>query len=156
MMLTAGETIEFGLMGSDADLTKAGRMTLKDTTEQRALVKGCFVGLSILLEDGLRELKVTEVVSETETKCVVVRGGKQKALKGINVPDLEIECSALTAKDIEDAEFLLQLDPPCEYICLSFPQKKQDIQDLIDVMDRLKIPAEKRPKICPKSSTKSM
>jgi len=148
--LTAGETITFGIEKDESDFTKPGRLTLKPTTEQLALVKGCFVGLTILLEDGLREIKVTEIVSETEVKCEVVRGGKQKARKGINVPDLEIDCAALTAKDIEDAEYLLQLEPPVEYICISFPQKKADIQELIDVMDRLKIPANKRPKICPK------
>lgn len=29
----------------------------------------------------------------------------------------------------QDAEFLLQLDPPIEYICVSFVQKGQDLQD---------------------------
>ncbi|CAE8702371.1 unnamed protein product [Polarella glacialis] len=33
---------------------------------------------------------------------------------------------------------------------VSFAQKAQDLQELIDIMDRLKVPAEKRPKICPK------
>ena len=86
---------------------------------------------------------------------------------------------------LKDAEFLLQLDPPIEYICVSFAQKGpklrhgpaaactafvicgdfwllqdvspvsprcrgQDLQELIDIMDRLNVPAEKRPKICPK------
>ena len=32
----------------------------------------------------------------------VTRGGKLKARKGVNVPDVEINCAALTAKDIED------------------------------------------------------
>lgn len=108
------------------------------------------MGLVILLEDGIKEMKVTEVISDSEVKCVITRGGRHKARKGINVPDLEIDCAALTAKDIEDAKYLLQLDPPCDYICISFPQKKADIQELIDIMDELKIPADKRPKICPK------
>ena len=148
--LVTGETIEFGIMKDDADFTKPGRMTMASTIEQVALVKGCFVGLEILLEDGIKAMKVTEVISESEVKCEVTRGGKHKARKGINVPDLEIDCAALTAKDVEDAEFLLKLDPPCEYICISFPQKGADIQELIDIMDRMEIPAEKRPKICPK------
>ena len=38
-------------------------------------------------------------------------------------------------QDIEDAEFLLQLDPPIEYICVSFVQKGQDLQELIDIME---------------------
>merc|ERR1719420_2219611 len=96
------------------------------------------------------EVKVLEKCSETELRVQIVRGGKLKARKGVNVPDVEIECAALTEKDIEDAEFLLGLEPPCEYICVSFAQKGQDLQELIDIMDRLNVPQEKRPKICPK------
>merc|ERR1740129_1897614 len=127
-----------------------GRITMKPTVEQKALVKACKPGVALLIEDGLMEVKVTEKCSETELKVQIIRGGKLKARKGVNVPDCEIDCAALTDKDIEDAEFLLQLDPPCEYICVSFAQKAQDLQELIDIMDRMKIPAEKRPKICPK------
>merc|ERR1719204_731094 len=104
----------------------------------------------LLIEDGIMEVKVTEKVSDTELKIQVTRGGKLKARKGVNVPDVEIDCAALTAKDIEDAEFLLRLDTPCEYICVSFAQKGQDLQELIDIMDRMNVPPEKRPKICPK------
>merc|ERR1719420_1585629 len=96
------------------------------------------------------EVKVLEKCSETELRVQIVRGGLLKARKGVNVPDCEIDCAALTAKDVEDAEFLLQLDPPIEYICVSFAQKGQDLQELIDIMDRLKVPRWKRPKICPK------
>merc|ERR1719456_1714099 len=113
-------------------------------------MKACKPGTTLLIEDGIMETKVVEKKSSTETKCLIVRGGKLKARKGVNAPDIEIDCPALTEKDIEDAEYLLQLDPPCEYICVSFAQKAQDLQELIDIMDRLKIPKEKRPKICPK------
>merc|ERR1719515_701166 len=123
---------------------------MKSTVEQRALIHACKPGVDLLIEDGLMEVKVTEKVSDTELKVQIVRGGKLKARKGVNVPDCEIDCAALTEKDIEDAEFLLKLDPPCEYICVSFAQKGQDLQELIDIMDRLKVPKEKRPKICPK------
>merc|ERR1719440_1905334 len=123
---------------------------MKSTTEQNALMKAAKVGTDLLIEDGLMEVKVTEKISDTECKVQIIRGGKLKARKGVNVPDCEIDCAALTEKDIEDAEFLLQLDPPGEYICVSFAQKGQDLQELIDIMDRLKVPPEKRPKICPK------
>merc|ERR1740129_1974987 len=108
------------------------------------------VGIDLLIEDGLMKVNVIEKLSDTELKVKVVQGGTLKARKGVNVPDVEIDCAALTETDIEDAEFLLQLDPPCEYICVSFAQKAQDLQELIDIMDRLSIPTEKRPKICPK------
>merc|ERR1719440_526875 len=123
---------------------------MKSTTEQNALMKAAKVGITLLIEDGLMAVEVIEKLSDTELKVKVTQGGKLKARKGVNVPDIEIDCAALTTKDIEDAEFLLKLDPPCEYICVSFAQKGQDLQELIDIMDRLKVPAEKRPKICPK------
>merc|ERR1719355_360213 len=106
--------------------------------------------MDLLIEDGIMKVSVTEKLSDTELKVKVVRGGKLKARKGVNVPDAEIDCAALTEKDVEDAEYLLSLDPPCEYICVSFAQKAQDLQELIDIMDRMNVPPEKRPKICPK------
>merc|ERR1719174_3116324 len=123
---------------------------MKSTIEQRALIHACKPGVDLLIEDGLMEVKVTEKLSDKELKVKVIQGGKLKARKGVNVPDCEIDCAALTEKDIEDAEFLLALDPPCEYICVSFAQKAQDLQELIDIMDRMKVPQDKRPKICPK------
>merc|ERR1719326_1180016 len=96
------------------------------------------------------EVLCTAKASDTEVKAEVLVGGNMKARQGVNVPDLEIDCAALTAKDIEDAEYLLQLDPPIEYICVSFAQKGQDLQELIDIMDRMKVPMDRRPKICPK------
>merc|ERR1719277_1482287 len=113
-------------------------------------MKACQVGVTLLIEDGLMEVKVAEKVSETELKVQVTRGGKLKARKGVNVPDVEIDCAALTEKDVEDAEFLLRLEPPVEYICVSFAQKAQDLQELIDIMDRMGVPPERRPGICPK------
>merc|ERR1719230_2272090 len=123
---------------------------MKSTTEQNALLKAAKPGITLLIEDGLMEVRVEEKLSDTELKVKIIRGGLLKARKGVNVPDIEIACAALTEKDVEDAEFLLQLDPPVEYICVSFAQKKQDLQELIDIMDRLNIPADRRPKICPK------
>jgi len=150
VMLTNGEIFEFGICKDDSDTIRPGRITMKPTIEQNALVKGCQVGTTLLIEDGLMEVKVTEKLSDTELKVEIVRGGKLKARKGVNVPDIEIACAALTEKDIEDAEYLLQLEPPIEYICVSFAQKAQDLQELIDIMDRLNIPSDRRPKICPK------
>merc|ERR1711920_1128759 len=148
--LIEGEILEFGICKDDNDTIRPGRITMKSTVEQEALVKACKVGTVLLIEDGLMKVNVTEKLSDTELKVKVIRGGKLKARKGVNVPDLEIDCAALTTKDVEDAEYLLGLDPPCEYICVSFAQKGQDLQELIDIMDRLKVPAAKRPKICPK------
>lgn len=92
------------------------------------MLQGLVVGMPLLIEDGLMELKVTEIKSPTEAVCEVVQGGLLKARKGVNVPELQIDCPALTAKDVEDAEYLLGLEPPLEYIAVSFAQKGADLQ----------------------------
>ena len=140
IQLNNGDVLEFGISKDDNDNIREGRITMKPTTEQNALIAAAKVGTDLLLEDGIMKVNVVEKLSDTELKVKVIRGGKLKARKGVNVPDVEIDCAALTTKDIEDAEFLLQLDPPIEYICVSFVQKGQDLQELIDIMDRLKIP----------------
>ena len=114
------------------------------------MLNGLQVGMLVLIEDGRLQLKVTERVSETEVKATVLVGKRIKARQGVNVPDLEVDCAALTAKDVEDAEYLLKLEPPIDYIAVSFVQKGEDLQELIDIMDRLEIPEARRPKICPK------
>jgi len=148
--LNNGDILEFGICRDDKDDIRPGRITMKSTVEQNALMKAAKVGITLLIEDGLMAVEVVEKLSDTELKVKVTQGGKLKARKGVNVPEVEIDCAALTAKDIEDAEYLLQLDPPIEYICVSFAQKAQDLQELIDIMDRMKIPKDKRPGICPK------
>ena len=146
--LAKGSTVEFGLCTSDADLTRPGRIVLTPTTEQTALVKGLTVGMTLLLDDGFMEITVTERVSETLCKAEVVIGGNLKSRKGINVPQLQIDCSALTVKDREDAAYLLSMG--VDYIALSFAQKKEDVQELIDLMDREGVAPADRPAIVPK------
>jgi len=146
--LEVGSIVEFGLAQNENDLTRAGRITLTPTTEQVALVRGITPGMTLLLDDGFMELTVTERVNPDLCLCEVRIGGKLKSRKGINVPQLQIDCSALTVKDREDAAYLLSMG--VDYIALSFAQKREDIQELIDLMDAEGVPHEERPAIIPK------
>jgi len=105
-------------------------------------------GMRLLLDDGFMEVKVVSRVSPDLVKVEVLVGGKLKSRKGINVPELQIDCSALTAKDREDAKYLLSMG--VDYIALSFAQKASDIQELIDLMDAQGVPKSARPAIIPK------
>ena len=146
--LTRGEVLEFGLAASNADATRPGRITLSPTVEQTALMRGVTPGMRLLLDDGFMEVKVVSRVSPDLVKVEVLVGGKLKSRKGINVPELQIDCSALTAKDREDAKYLLSMG--VDYIALSFAQKASDIQELIDLMDAQGVPKSARPAIIPK------
>jgi len=151
--LAKGEIVDFCLAEHEGDLTTNGRIVLTPTTEQTALCKGLTPGMDLLLDDGFMAVRVVQVVSPTSSKCEVVVGGKLKSRKGINVPQLQIDCSALTVKDREDAKYLLSCDggkPGVDYIALSFAQKKEDLQELIDVMDECGLAVADRPDIIPK------
>jgi len=146
--LTRGEIVEFGLSQHDADLTRPGRIALTPTTEQVALVHGLADGMQLLLDDGFMEMRVVSRQSESTVLAEVLVGGNLKSRKGINVPELQIDCSALTVKDREDAVYLLSMG--VDYIALSFAQKAADVQELIDLMDAQGVPPEARPAIIPK------
>ena len=111
-------------------------------------MRGVTPGMRLLLDDGFMEVKVVSRVSPDLVKVEVLVGGKLKSRKGINVPELQIDCSALTAKDREDAKYLLSMG--VDYIALSFAQKASDIQELIDLMDAQGVPKSARPAIIPK------
>ena len=146
--LAPGDVLDFALAADDNDLTRPGRITLMPTTEQTALVEGLTPGIQVLLDDGFLEVVVKERKSPTCVTVEVVVGGALKSRKGINVPDLQIACSALTVKDREDAAYLLTMG--VDYIALSFAQKAGDIQELIDLMDAQGVAPSARPAIIPK------
>ena len=84
-------------------------------------------GSRILLADGIMELRVLNTAPPRIT-CEVVRGGLLHAHKGINLPGIEINTPALTAKDRADLAFALEQE--VDYIGLSFVQRAQDVLDL--------------------------
>src|SRR5690625_2590493 len=92
------------------------------------LPKDAKVGDRILVDDGLLELKVTELRSEDVIATVVV-GGEIKSRKGVNLPGVDISIPSLTEKDIDDLEFGLEKN--VDYIALSFIRSAGDIQDAI-------------------------
>ncbi|HEV7886633.1 MAG TPA: pyruvate kinase [Acidimicrobiales bacterium] len=84
-------------------------------------------GARILLDDGQLELRVLSV-SGTEIECEVVRGGRLKDRKGMNLPDTTLSTPALTDKDREDAKFVLGLG--VDYLALSFVRRAADVLEL--------------------------
>merc|ERR1719420_2608630 len=69
--LNNGDILEFGICKDDKDLIRPGRITMKPTLEQNALVKAAKVGTDLLIEDGLMRVNVIERISETELKINV-------------------------------------------------------------------------------------
>lgn len=82
-------------------------------------------GTQIMLDDGLLELKVTAIEGDA-VQTVVVKGGKLKSRKGVNLPSLNLRLPSMTEKDIADLEF--GLAQGVDWISLSFVRKGEDVR----------------------------
>jgi pyruvate kinase len=86
----------------------------------------------ILLDDGLLELRVVRI-DGTEVHCKVIHGGVLGDKKGMNLPGSNLSTPALTAKDRDDADFLLKQG--VDLLALSFVRRPGDIDDLRKVIN---------------------
>ncbi|GAC1640789.1 MAG: pyruvate kinase [Ktedonobacteraceae bacterium] len=95
-------------------------------TTYKDLPRDVKIGDSILLDDGLLELRVLES-NDTDVLCEVMHGGLLKEHKGINLPGVAVSAPSLTEKDRDDLIFGLQHG--VDYVALSFVRSPQDVQD---------------------------
>ncbi len=91
------------------------------------------VGMKVLIDDGLIEMKV-EKVERTNIICRVINGGVVSNNKGINVPDVNLSMPYLSDKDREDILFGIEQD--VDFVAASFVQCKEDILQLRRLLDK--------------------
>lgn len=94
-------------------------------------------GATILINDGLIELKVLEIEGK-DIKCKVIHGGKLTNKKSVNVPGLSLNFPLITDKDKEDITFGVQNG--FDMIAVSFVRKADDILAIRHLLDELKAP----------------
>ena len=92
------------------------------------LAKDVKVGERIFLDDGKMEVKVAEILSDTDVKITVTLGGTLLPKKGVNLPDSALTMPSLTTKDLEDLNFII--DNNLDWVALSFVRKAKDIIEL--------------------------
>ena len=90
------------------------------------------VGERILIDDGKLVLEVVETNNIDTVRARTIQGGPLSSKKGVNLPNTNVSLPALTEKDIEDANFMLDLE--LDWIALSFVRHAQDIIDLKELI----------------------
>lgn len=94
------------------------------STTYTALPTDVKPGDHLLLDDGLLELQVTAVQSDT-VETTVLYGGQLGENKGINLPGVAVSAAALTEKDLVDLRF--GLEHGVDYVALSFVRRAADV-----------------------------
>lgn len=88
-------------------------------------------GNTILIDDGLIELKVEEVTAE-DIVCTVVNGGPVSDKKGVNVPGAELTMPYLSEQDKSDIIF--GCEQGFDFIAASFVRTKEDVLDIRKIL----------------------
>ena len=101
------------------------------------LVEDLEIGKTILIDDGLIELKVKEL-TDIEIVCTVVNGGELGQRKGVNVPNVPVRLPALTQKDREDIIF--GVEQGVDFIAASFVRSAEGILEIKELLKECNAP----------------
>lgn len=93
-------------------------------------------GNIILIDDGKLEVRVAGITKTNDVQVEVTLGGRLSSKKGINLPDTKISLPALTEKDLEDLEFIIEQQ--LDWVALSFVRNVKDIIILRNKLDEKK------------------
>jgi pyruvate kinase len=83
------------------------------------------IGNMIMIDDGKLEVKVMGIEKNNDVKVMVTMGGILSSKKGINLPDTKISLPALTEKDLQDLDFIIE--QKLDWVALSFVRSVKDI-----------------------------
>ena len=137
---TKGPEIRTGALKDDKKVTlKEGQkftLTTREVIGDETIGHITYAGLpqdieagnTILVDDGLIELKVTKVVDGTDIECSVVNGGELGSKKGVNVPNVSIKLPGITEKDKDDIIF--GIEKGFDFIAASFVRNAACIEEI--------------------------
>jgi len=126
-MLVAGSTFTLTSDQVDGDASKVS-ITYAD------LPREVSPGATILLDDGLIELRV-ESVTGTCVNTRVMIGGPISNRKGVNVPGVRLDIPYISAKDRSDLRFFIENG--FDFIAASFVRSAEDIREIREELHRI-------------------
>ncbi|MEG1361768.1 MAG: pyruvate kinase [Lachnospiraceae bacterium] len=98
----------------------------------KELVKDICVGTTILIDDGLIEMVVEEILGQ-DIICKVLNDGIISNKKGVNVPNIELSMPYISPKDYEDIVFGIEHN--FDFIAASFVRSAEDILEIRNILD---------------------
>lgn len=143
---TKGPEIRTGtLKGGQANIVKGNTVYVSmdadiEGTDDRIsvtypkLIKDVEVGAKLLLDDGLIELEVVDILTEqNELKTVALNSGILKNKKGVNVPNVSVNLPGMTEKDAADIKF--GIEQGVDFIAASFVRRASDVLEIRGLLE---------------------
>lgn len=136
---TKGPEIRTGLLENGGKVTLKEGETFTLTAEEipgnekivsqtyAGLAKDVKVGDTILIDDGLIGLKVTQICGK-DVVCLVINGGELGQRKGINVPNVSVNLPGLTKKDRDDIIF--GIEQGIDFVAASFVRNAEAVKEI--------------------------
>ncbi|MFV0606296.1 MAG: pyruvate kinase [Niabella sp.] len=139
--LRVGEMQDGGFMVNPGDILTFTNTKCIGTKEKIYLSYPNFhsdvkVGNKIMIDDGKLEVIVKKILPNNDVKVEVLLGGFLSSKKGVNLPDTNISLPALTAKDLNDLDFIMK--EQLGWVALSFVRQVEDIKKLRKILDKHK------------------
>ncbi|MDL4840664.1 pyruvate kinase [Aquibacillus rhizosphaerae] len=98
------------------------------------LIDDVHVGSKLLLDDGLIELEVVEILKDKkELKTKALNSGLLKNKKGVNVPNVSVNLPGITDKDAQDIKF--GIEQGVDFIAASFVRRSSDVLEIRGLLE---------------------
>ncbi|HKJ07246.1 MAG TPA: pyruvate kinase [Flavobacteriaceae bacterium] len=138
-----GPKLRVGVMGEKVKLKIGDTFTFTtdecEGSKEKAYMtyqnfpKDVKVGEHILVDDGKLLFEVTATDNDKNVTTKVLRGGKLKSKKGVNLPNTNISLPALTEKDKKDVLFAIEQE--VDWIALSFVRTPEDLKTIAKIVE---------------------
>ncbi len=91
------------------------------------------LGTTVLIDDGLIEMEVTDI-NDTDIICTVKNSGVISNKKGVNVPGVHLSMPFISDKDREDILFGIQ--NKYDFIAASFVRTAEDVKEIRKMLNK--------------------
>lgn len=131
-----GEVVEEGINLVEGNKIKIVRETVIGNNERFSLnhpkaIDAIKIGTSILLENGLMEIKVIDKDTDSLT-CEVIKGGLLLSKKSLSVPGVDLQIPFISDVDREDIIYACHHDG--DFLAASFVQTKEDVLAIREIL----------------------
>lgn len=101
------------------------------TVTYKGLPKDVSVGTTVLIDDGLIELKVREL-TDTDVVCDVICGGVVSNHKGVNIPNVDLSMPYIN--DVDRSDIIFGIEQGFDFIAASFVRCADDVHQIRKIL----------------------